>query len=769
MLTAIRGIDRTIWIGTGQGLYRFASPWQLEFWTQREGVKAAYSLLANGGKMYAGLERQIGVLSKDRQRWVALKSFVSPGIVMSLVPAGGGTLMAALNPGGVSQLRADGVILGRNKKIQNGLKLAQDGDGALWIGCEGLERIWPGGSVLKSKGQPLEIKPSSNMLDIQYEPKTQKLWGCYSGGLIVREPGDHWREFHKKDGLQTNPCWSLAALPNGDVWYGYFNVGAFALLRPDGRNGYSVRQYHAGGEIDDPESYIFDADQNGLLWRGGAKGISVADPASAEAGNWLYLDPSDGLPAAGVNNGAFLADSDGSVWWGADNTISHYTPPSDLIHPKFAPKVWVSAFSLNGGGAKLAESLDKIPNGAKTVAHIGSLQFERRNSLRLRYRVLPEQTNWTETRNLDVPLGTVSWGSHQLEVQGRIFGGLWSGTVTRSFSVLSPVWLSWPWPLVYFAGLLMSSTAIYFERRRRIADQQQIFPNLDDIRLKVFAPEVRKFAGQRFEERYEVRRHVGKGGFANVFIGYDYEEKRRCAIKIFRPEVSSSAALMRGFKQEVSALRKVRHRNVVEIYAHGIAAPETPYLVMEFIEGQSLRTILDEAGPLPRKRIARFLRQLAGALDAIHSIGICHRDLKPENLMVRQKEGTEEELVLIDFSIAIVKDATESIHGVSRAAGTFDYMAPEQAIGYARPSSDLYSLAKLLVEMLTGQRLAKLLPNAALDLPERIKQMATAMPWGLSADSVALLSAALEFDPTKRPDRAGDFARPIMKDLEAGD
>ena len=220
-----------------------------------------------------------------------------------------------------------------------------------------------------------------------------------------------------------------------------------------------------------------------------------------------------------------------------------------------------------------------------------------------------------------------------------------------------------------------------------------------------------------------------------------------------------------GSARKSAALERVRHCNVVRIYAHGQTPSGAPYLVMEFIPGRSLREIL-EAGPMPSKQIARMLRQLGSALDAIHAQGICHRDVKPENIIMRGENAAGDEFVLIDFSIAIVKDANETLYGLSRAAGTFDYMAPEQAIGYAQPSSDVYSLARIAIEMLTGRRLQELLPEAALDLPERVRELAHGLDRGFSMDSIAMLGAALEFDPLRRPPAAGIFAAALAADLE---
>ena len=127
--------------------------------------------------------------------------------------------------------------------------------------------------------------------------------------------------------------------------------------------------------------------------------------------------------------------------------------------------------------------------------------------------------------------------------------------------------------------------------------------------------------------------------------------------------------------------------------------------------------------------------------------------------------GPDEHVVLIDFSIAIVKDAEETLHGLSRAAGTFDYMAPEQAMGYAEPSCDIYSLAKVVIEMITGKQLKVLLPAASLDLPARVRDLLTEPGYDLSSDSIDGLARALEFDPSKRPGNAGAFAKPIVDNL----
>jgi serine/threonine protein kinase len=344
--------------------------------------------------------------------------------------------------------------------------------------------------------------------------------------------------------------------------------------------------------------------------------------------------------------------------------------------------------------------------------------------------------------------------------------GQWSQTLRRSFGVLRPWWFSWQ-AILGFAGIGLGGAAGNAAwRRKRRARASTNLPDLTDWRVAALSPES-QWLGTTLDGRYEVLDLVARGGFASILKGRDLRRAGGwCAIKIFRQEAIDEKWLTHRFQQEVSALEQILHPSVVSIYGHGLTPAGAPYLVMEFIEGGTLRDLL-KAGPLTLQHAASLLQQAAVALEQIHARSIYHRDLKPENFMIRRGIPAGSELVLIDFSIAIVKEPDQTIHGLSRAAGTIYYMAPEQAIGFATPASDVYSLAKILLEMLTGERLSTLLPNAALDLPDRVRELVRGLPVPLSGQSVDLLGSALEFDPSRRPQSAMLFAEPIVRDLSA--
>jgi ligand-binding sensor domain-containing protein/tRNA A-37 threonylcarbamoyl transferase component Bud32 len=759
--SAVRARDGSIWVGTIQGLYRFPYPFRMEQWKSQHGL--VWSFARAGDRIVAGTSAGVAYLDEDRQ-WSVFQGSRGFGSISSVLPDSQGNIYAAVSREGVIQLSPDGSLTARTP-VGEGARaetLVRTADGQVWVAGAGIYR-------LRKRGASLSLDPEDLPGDrasaggIALDKRRGDLWACSADGLIHREAGT-WRLITRRGELPERSCISLAIQSDGDVWLGYPGLRSLALVHPGPAAQDRVRLFQSGPEAGDAIGFFLDPDARGWVWRGSGDGIHIVEPSQAKQGAWLHLNEMDGLTELDANRRSFFSDSDGSVWWAAQASIVHFSPPPDLVRPASPPPIFVSAFSMNGGAPKLAETFRDFPHGQRLMAHIGSLQFVRRNAVRVRYRLVPEQTEWRESRVLDLDLGTPRWGTHTLELQSRFSVGQWSGTYTRPLTVLRPWWFSWQ-AILGFAGIGFGGVASGVAWRRQVqARGNTRLPDLSNWRLAALSPES-QWVGTTLDRRYEVLSLVARGGFAAVLKGRDLRHRGRpCAIKIFRHEVLDQDWLTHRFQQEVSALEQIRHPSVVSIYGHGLTPAGAPYLVMEFIEGGTLRDLLD-AGALPTGRAASLLRQAAGALEQIHARGIYHRDLKPENLMIRAGSPSGEELVLIDFSIAIVKEPDQTIHGLSRAAGTIYYMAPEQAVGFAIPASDIYSLSKILLEMLTGQRLSTLLPNAGLDLPDRVRELARGLPIRFSEQSLDLLAAALEFDPTRRPQDAQGFAEPIVRDL----
>jgi len=199
--------------------------------------------------------------------------------------------------------------------------------------------------------------------------------------------------------------------------------------------------------------------------------------------------------------------------------------------------------------------------------------------------------------------------------------------------------------------------------------------------------------------RYEIERVIGSGGMGIVLKGFDTELHRVVAIKVLKPHLANNGAARRRFAREAQSAAAVVHEHVIPIH-DVLSDGDTPYLVMQYVPGQSLQARVDERGPLDAKEVLRIARQAAAGLAAAHAQGVVHRDVKPANILM---EESIDRVLISDFGLArTVDDATLTRTGV--VAGTPHYMSPEQASGQpVDQRSDLFSLGSVIYFMCTGR------------------------------------------------------------------
>ncbi len=199
--------------------------------------------------------------------------------------------------------------------------------------------------------------------------------------------------------------------------------------------------------------------------------------------------------------------------------------------------------------------------------------------------------------------------------------------------------------------------------------------------------------------RYEIERMIGSGGMGIVLKGFDTELHRVVAIKVLKPHLAHNGAARRRFAREAQSAAAVVHEHVIPIH-DVLTEGDTPYLVMQYVPGQSLQARVDERGPLKAREVLRIARQAAAGLAAAHAQGVVHRDVKPANILL---EESVERVLISDFGLArTVDDATLTRTGV--VAGTPHYMSPEQATGQpVDHRSDLFSLGSSIYFMCTGR------------------------------------------------------------------
>jgi eukaryotic-like serine/threonine-protein kinase len=202
-------------------------------------------------------------------------------------------------------------------------------------------------------------------------------------------------------------------------------------------------------------------------------------------------------------------------------------------------------------------------------------------------------------------------------------------------------------------------------------------------------------------DRYRVEGELGRGGMATVYLAEDLKHKRRVAVKVLHAEHSAAVGKER-FLREITTAANLTHPHIVPVFDSGEADGRL-YFVMPLIEGETLRARLEREGPLPVEEAIRLIRQVADGLEYAHGAGILHRDLKPENIMLSRGHA-----VLADFGVAgstIGTTRQPRLTQTGTSLGTAAYMSPEQATGEREigPSSDVYGLASVLFELLTGE------------------------------------------------------------------
>lgn len=203
--------------------------------------------------------------------------------------------------------------------------------------------------------------------------------------------------------------------------------------------------------------------------------------------------------------------------------------------------------------------------------------------------------------------------------------------------------------------------------------------------------------GQMINDRYEVIKSIGEGGMANVYLAYDTILDRRVAVKVLRGDLSNDEKFVRRFQREALSASSLSHPNIVEMYDVG-EDNGLYYIVMEYIEGKTLKQLIKKRGSLTLSEAIDIMLQLTDGISHAHDSYIIHRDLKPQNIMICE-DGT---IKITDFGIAMALNSTQ-LTQTNSVMGSVHYLPPEQASGKgATIRSDIYSMGILFYELLTG-------------------------------------------------------------------
>ncbi len=270
--------------------------------------------------------------------------------------------------------------------------------------------------------------------------------------------------------------------------------------------------------------------------------------------------------------------------------------------------------------------------------------------------------------------------------------------------------------------------------------------------------------GELLSGRYRIEAELGTGGMGAVYRAEHTLMRKRVAVKVLHPEMTRLTEVVERFEREAMAAAHIEHPNVAAATDFGKLENGSFFLVLEYVEGDSLRDVLQD-GPMDPRRVIHVGKQIVAALVRAHSLGIVHRDLKPENVMLVHRDGDPDFVKVLDFGIAkvpvsqISKEAGKqhkTLTKVGMVYGTPEYMAPEQALGQdVDARADLYALGVILYEMLVGRRPFEadnpvaLLGMQVTQPPPPFRQVAPSLQIPMEIETVVM--ELLEKEAARRP------------------
>ncbi|MBQ7011735.1 MAG: protein kinase [Clostridia bacterium] len=269
-----------------------------------------------------------------------------------------------------------------------------------------------------------------------------------------------------------------------------------------------------------------------------------------------------------------------------------------------------------------------------------------------------------------------------------------------------------------------------------------------------------EYVGRLFDRRYKIEEVIGSGGMAVVFRAFDTLMSRTVAVKMLREEFADDEGAVRRFINESKAVAMLSHQNIVNIYDVSVR-DNLKFIVMEYIEGITLKSYMSEHGRLSFSEICNFTEQILAALDHAHSRGVVHRDIKPQNIMILD-DGS---IKVTDFGIAKLPSA-QTVTETDKAIGTVYYISPEQASGRKVDArSDIYSLGALLYELATGtlpfdsENTVSIALMQINNAPKKPRDLKHDIPVGLET----LILTAMEKNPADRFDSAARMLHYLQK------
>lgn len=276
--------------------------------------------------------------------------------------------------------------------------------------------------------------------------------------------------------------------------------------------------------------------------------------------------------------------------------------------------------------------------------------------------------------------------------------------------------------------------------------------------------------GKTLEGKYEVRSILGEGGMAIVYKAYHTRMERVVVIKVMQGWLLSNKNAVERFERESKTTAKLAHPNIVTVFDYGVLNQKEPYLVMEYIKGESLGDKIARQGALPFATAAGIIIQICRGLQEAHSVGIIHRDLKPDNILLQDRSDRPDWVKIVDFGISHLVQGSKRLTKTGKMVGTPEYIAPEQLKDKPLDiRTDLYALGIILYETLTGrvpfegESAESILMKHLLEPPPPLSLHNDDFAGGTPFD--AIVTKALMKEPDERYQTATEFRLEVEEAL----
>ncbi len=709
------------------------------------------------GAMIAATVGGLARLDPTSKKW----NFVTNVRSLFVLPQSDGTLLAAVLGQGLVHLTPAGqVIQVIGGPTSRGYRLIHDSANRVWVGTvAGLARLDGSAGSLRLVPVALPGNPddrsSNNPTQLTLDAQG-RLWAGYGRSLAWLDDHGQWHR------LDAEPSFgrvrSFSVNPQGnEIWLANRGRGAFYRLT-QGSQKWRSEEFSSDAGYMPVDSQTMTRDSRGWIWRLTSEGSRVSDGQRFAPNDWLSFLASTGVAAQTDSGHGILEDPDGSVWVTGEG-VTHLTPrPEWFTASSGAAAPEISLAQVNDQPT-LTDALPPatfpgpLHRLRLAVASLDTSPFRNEPFL---YRLFPGQPEWTPAKNSSIELRDLPPQSYRMEIayasNQPVTAAVYDFRVQRT-------WSQWPWPWI-LGGFGTSALAIWPLRKTLWAQRAHYHFARTLHRARRRPSQDRHSAEDRLHQilghRYRLDQVLSVGGFSTVYAAFDQQTGRRVAVKLPDRAQGDPAWLRARFAQEVAALQLVVHPGVIPLLDSWIEPDGQPCLVLPLLPSPTLRTWIDE-GPGSTARVSPLIAGIGEALAEVHRRGIVHRDLKPENILMDQSQP-----ILIDFGNAAFLGRDEGVARTRILAGSAFYMAPEQFSLHYAPSSDLYSFGVIVLELITGKRLADLACAAVSSaFPEELLRVLVEAGVPNASAVAAKLSEAFAADPSSRPPDAALWSKDL--------